>query len=142
MQCACAICELPRSKTLFFTLSHKRHDFRKKKKALPNTIFFSRQILSATFLCRRRNEGDTKIKFSGLHVKHQLLLPDFKETWLFSTVFQKYSNIKFHRNPSGGSRVVPCGQKDRLTDMTQLIVAFRNFAKAPTNWLCLRKSFT
>jgi hypothetical protein len=24
-------------------------------------------------------------------------------------IFEKYSNIKFHENPSSGSRVVPCG---------------------------------
>ena len=29
-----------------------------------------------------------------------------------------------------GSRVVPCGQTDRQTDITQLIVDFRNFANA------------
>jgi len=46
-------------------------------------------------------------------------------------IFQKYSNIRFYKNPSGGSRVVPCGQTDRLTDMTKLIVAFCNFANAP-----------
>jgi hypothetical protein len=43
--------------------------------------------------------------------------------------------MKFHENPSGESRVVPCGradrQTDRQTDMTKLTVAFRNFAKAP-----------
>jgi len=27
-------------------------------------------------------------------------------------IFEKYSNIKFHENPSSGSRVVPCGQTD------------------------------
>jgi hypothetical protein len=27
--------------------------------------------------------------------------------------FEKYSNIKFHENPSSGSRVVLCGQTDR-----------------------------
>ena len=42
-------------------------------------------------------------------------------------IFGKVSNIKFHRNPSSGSRIVPCGQ----TDMTKLIVAFRYSAKAP-----------
>ena len=31
-------------------------------------------------------------------------------------IFEKYSNIKFHENPSSGSRVVPCGQKDGQTD--------------------------
>ena len=50
-------------------------------------------------------------------------------------IFEKYSNIKFHENPSSGSRVSPCGQTDRWTDvevdMAKLIVALRNFAKAP-----------
>ena len=27
-------------------------------------------------------------------------------------IFEKYSNIKFHENPSSGSRVVPCGRAD------------------------------
>jgi len=42
-------------------------------------------------------------------------------------------NIKFHENPSSGSRVVACGRTDRQTDMTKLIVAYRNFANAPKN---------
>jgi hypothetical protein len=46
-------------------------------------------------------------------------------------VFEKYSNIKFHENPSIGSRAVPCERTDRQTDMTKLTVASRNFAKAP-----------
>jgi len=33
--------------------------------------------------------------------------------------------MKYRENPSSGSRVVPCGQIDRLTDMAMLIVAFR-----------------
>ena len=44
----------------FSTLSHKRHDFRKKKK-LSNTkcvFWFPLQILSETFLILRRNERD------------------------------------------------------------------------------------
>jgi len=27
-------------------------------------------------------------------------------------IFEKCSNIKYNENPSGGSRVVPCGQTD------------------------------
>jgi len=41
--------------------------------------------------------------------------------------FEKYSNIKIPENLSSGSPVVPHGQ----TDMTNLIVAFLNFTKAP-----------
>ena len=42
--------------------------------------------------------------------------------------FEKFPNIKFHENPSRWNRVVPFGQTDRYD---KLIVAFRNFAKAP-----------
>jgi len=45
--------------------------------------------------------------------------------------FFKYSNTKFHENPSSVSRVVPCGPTDRLTDMTKLIVAYCNLTNAP-----------
>jgi len=47
----------------------------------------------------------------------------------FCQSFVKSSNIKFHENPSSGSRVVLRGR----TDMTKLIVTFRNFANAPKN---------
>ena len=45
-------------------------------------------------------------------------------------------NLKFYENPSTWSRVLLCrwtdGQMDRRTDRhDKLIVAFRNFAKAP-----------
>ena len=37
----------------------------------------------------------------------------FEYSW---DIFERYSNIKFHENPSPGSRVVPCGQTDGRTD--------------------------
>jgi len=51
------------------------------------------------------------------------------ETSLFSTFFAKYSCKKFHKNPSDGSWVFSCGQTDRQTDVTKLlvIVAFPQF---------------
>jgi len=36
--------------------------------------------------------------------------------------------MKFHKIPSSGSRVVPCGQTDGRIDTTETIVAFHNFA--------------
>jgi len=48
-------------------------------------------------------------------------------------IFEKYSNIKYHENPSSGSRVVPCGRTDGWTDMTKLIGTFRIFVNAPKN---------
>jgi hypothetical protein len=48
--------------------------------------------------------------------------------------FERYSNTKRHENPCSGSRVVPCGPTDGLTDgwtdKTKLIHVFRNFASA------------
>jgi hypothetical protein len=41
--------------------------------------------------------------------------------------FKKYSNVKVHEYPSGGSRVLQYGRADVLT----LILAFRNFSYAP-----------
>jgi hypothetical protein len=46
-------------------------------------------------------------------------------------IFEKYTDIKFHENPSSGNRVVTCGRTDRQTEMTKLIVSFRNLANAP-----------
>jgi len=43
----------------------------------------------------------------------------------YRQILQKYSNIKFHKNPSSGSRVVPCGQTNRRTGMTTIIVVVR-----------------
>jgi len=53
-------------------------------------------------------------------------------------IFEKFSNIKFHENPSSGSWVVPSGR----TDMTKLIVAFCNFANAPNNLKKNHRAFT
>jgi hypothetical protein len=45
------------------------------------------------------------------------------ELEFYRHIFEKYSDIKFHENPS----VLTDGQ----TDVTKLVVAFRTFAKAP-----------
>jgi hypothetical protein len=40
--------------------------------------------------------------------------------------------MKFHKNPSSGSRVVPCGRTDgQADDVTKVAAAFCNFANAP-----------
>jgi hypothetical protein len=45
-------------------------------------------------------------------------------------IFEKVLEIKFHQNPSSGSRVVQFGQMNGRTDITKLVVAFRTFANA------------
>jgi len=63
----------------------------------------------------------------GLHVKYRCyscpIVMKLEFSW---QIFEKSSKTKFHENPPSGSRVVPCGR----TDMAELIVAFRSFAKS------------
>jgi len=71
----------------FSTLSHKRHDFRKKKENLVNmkcVFSFSLQILS-----------------------------DFSEIRIFSKDFEQNIDNKFRENLSSGSRQFPCRQTNR-----------------------------
>jgi hypothetical protein len=60
-------------------------------------------------------------------------------------IFEKFSNTWFHKNPSSGSRVVPCGRAEGRTDgqtgrqagrqdgQHEVNSPFRNFANAPKN---------
>jgi hypothetical protein len=56
-------------------------------------------------------------------------MSDFNKTGIFSTDLTKTSNINIC--PVGADLFHADGQTDRQTDMTKLIVPFRNFAKAP-----------
>jgi hypothetical protein len=75
----------------------------------------------------------------GLQVMCPSFLSDFNETAMFLTDFRNILKYKTSRNPSNESLVFPCGetgrQTDRQTDMTKLIVTFRNFANAPDDTL-------
>ena len=48
-----------------------------------------------------------------------------------SKTFIDSSNVRFHENVPSGRKVVPRGRTDGRTDMTRLVVAFRNFANGP-----------
>jgi len=68
--------------------------------------------------------------YSGLRVKDPLFLYDIKETWIFSTDFQKVLKYQISQKsvlwePSC------CMHTDGRTDVMKLIVVFRNFVKAP-----------
>jgi len=89
------------STTLARNISHSK---RTERDMIKNVYWSSGKVPFALFVCR-------------ILMKH-----DF-----FRQTFEIYSNIKFHENPSIGSRDVPCGQ----IDMTKLKVAIRNFAVAP-----------
>jgi hypothetical protein len=65
---------------------------------------------------------------------YPLFLFDFKVSSIFWQIFEKYSNIKFHENPSSGIRVVPSGGR---RDM-KISVTFRDFVNGPTNYNYLK----
>ena len=93
--------------TVFFHVILYTKQFRKK--IIKNRIrflIFSTILFRETFLILRRNDRDMIEIYIGLHVKYRLFLSDFKELEFSRQNFEKYSNIKFHKNPSRGSRVV------------------------------------
>jgi len=67
-----------------------------------------------------------------MYSAHPFFLSGFNETLISRQIFEKYSNIKFHGNPSSGAELF---HADRQTDVTKLTVAFRNFANTPNNML-------
>jgi hypothetical protein len=68
--------------------------------------------------------GGSAIKYKKCALNFSYFCSDIPH---FKKNFRKIINIKFYENPSSGSRRVPCGWRD----MKQLIMAFRNSAKAP-----------
>jgi hypothetical protein len=86
----------------------------------------SLHLLSETFFILRRTEQDMVFMCSALYSCPILTKLEFSRQ-----IFEIFSNIIFHENSPSGSRVVPDGQTDAWTDMTKLIVAFRNFVKSP-----------
>ena len=64
--------------------------------------------------------------YIGLHVKYPFACPILKKLEFSRHIFEKSSNIKFHENPSNGSRVVTCAWANG-------IIPFHNFANAPQN---------
>jgi hypothetical protein len=115
----------------FSTLSHKRHDFWKEKKIEHKMCAL---IFSTTFVWNishskqnwARYHKCTQFMYSTRYSCQILIKLEFSRQ-----IFEKYPNIKFHKNPSSWSRVVPCGRTDK--HMTKLKVTFRNFANPPNN---------
>jgi hypothetical protein len=69
----------------------------------------------------------------GLHVEYPVFLSDANEIWIFSTYFKKILISNFMNIHPMGAEFLPCGR----TDMTKLIVPFRNFVNALKN--CLKR---
>jgi hypothetical protein len=67
---------------------------------------------------------------SGLHAKCPMFLFDFKQIWSLSMGLHESPRYQIHGNPSSGSRIGTCGK----TDMTKLIVSFRDYANTSENY--------
>jgi hypothetical protein len=114
MQCACAILPFVACPGLqyFSTLSHKRNDLWKIAIEHTMLVLISYTTSPEISLFIRRNERDVTINAhdssKGSRYSCQILIKlEFSQQ-----VFEKYSDIKFHENPSSGSGVVPCGRTD------------------------------
>ena len=117
----------------FPILSHRWQDFPNKRFWAQNMCFDILYYFSEAFLILRRTEWDMIKMFFGLHVKYQLFLSDINETCIFSTDFRKIPKYQiswtfFLLEPSCSTQTD--GQTSVQTDMTELLVVFRNFVKA------------
>jgi len=104
MQSACAILSYVKCPALqyFYTLYHKRHDFRKTESLNIKCVFWLLlQILSETFLILRSNERDV--------ITNGYWSSDFKETRIFSIDFRKILKYQISLNPSSSRLVFHAG---------------------------------
>jgi hypothetical protein len=99
----------------FSALSHKRHDF--GEKVIEHKMYF---VFSATFLW---NISHSKKNWSIYHKCTQVFMQSacyscqiLMKRELRQQIFEKFWNIRFHENPSIGSRVVSFGQTEGLTN--------------------------
>jgi hypothetical protein len=76
-------------------------------------FLFFLKIPTEIFLIPKTNQWDMIQKVHMSSCKVPVILVRFEFSGQY---FQKSSNIKFHENPPSGSRVVPCGHTDGLTD--------------------------
>ena len=67
--------------------------------------------------------------YVGLHVKYRYSSQIVTNLQLSRQIFEKYSNVKFHENPSNGSRIFPCGRTDRHNEAKNSF--FFNFTNVP-----------
>ena len=119
----------------FSTLSHKWHEFRKKKLLNTKFVFWlSLQPLSESYLILRRIARDMIKICIGLYINYLLFLSYFIASLIFSKnffkIFQYQSIWKFVRWESRCSMRI-----DGETDKTKLntVFAFRCFVNAPKN---------
>ena len=118
----------------FLILCHNRHDFRKKvtQHKTRVLIFYTHFIWNMSH--SKKNSARYCHKCGNVFMESTRCFSRILVKLQFSRhILELCSNIKFHQNPSSGSRVVSCKRMDRQTDMMKLTVTFRDFAKGPKN---------
>jgi len=89
----CHLCGLPSSTIFFSTLSHKWHNFFKD-------VWFN---FLSNFYLRYDQKCISVFMYSTRYSDPILMKLECSQK-----MFEKYSNIKFNKNPSSGSQVSPC----------------------------------
>ena len=134
------VCVLLGSTVSFNTISLTAWFSAKRAIKMKFLFWFSPQILPETFIILRKIERDMIKIYTVLHVNYPLFLSYFHETWIFSTDIRKILTYKISWKSVRWepSSIWTDGQTDRRTDVTTLIVTFRNSANAPNYWkFCL-----
>ena len=98
-----------------------------------NLLFgFPLECFSETFLILRTTELGNVYR-SPYAVPYRYSYHILKKFGFSQQILEKSYKITFRKNPSSGSRVVPCVRTDGQTDMMKLTFAFRKFANATRN---------
>ena len=105
---------------------------------------FSLQILSEIFLILRRIERDMIQIVYRSSCEVPVVVLRFYWHLSFIDIFSKNTQVSnLMKSHTCRNRVVPCGQRDRQTDITKLIAVFRNLKIPPDNstrhltWYCM-----
>jgi hypothetical protein len=97
-------------------------------------FWFAVQSLSEKFLISWRIRRDiVHVNRSSFKVPFILVRFEWSSNFVIEfsrRIFEKSLNTKLHENPFSGGQIVPHEQTDGQTDMTWLIVDFRNFERA------------
>ena len=103
---------------LYHIFSHyliKSTIFGKKLLNINCVFWFSLQRLSETILIVRRIQRDSTINLGTSSYQYQFFCHILIKHEFSRQIFEKYSDMKFHENPSSGNRVISM-RTDRQTD--------------------------
>jgi hypothetical protein len=139
MQCASAMLSSVACPALqqFYTLSDKRHDFRKINYWAQNVCFdiLYNFCLKHFSFYEELSEILHKLTLVCMYTaRHSFQI--FTKFEFSRQIFEKYSDIKFYKNPPVGAELF---YADGRTDRHDAVVAFRNFENVPENpWMFCR----